>query len=183
MATRISTAVDTALVTWITSVVPALVGKVGWDKASSQDSRAADKPALPYAVLNIIAGPTNQTGADFKKVAAQDDYKMTIVKAFTLSITYISNSDFLSVMADLEASLENPINQEQLRTDAGLGILEHFPVIDVSEPLTTKFELRSKMDVRFNYLWQDESLSLGTFDTVTVNPTINGVARDPIVIP
>ena len=177
MAVRISTEIDTALVTWIKNVFsPDLDGKIIWDKASLQGARVADKPPLPYVSLNVISGPTSQTGADFKKAdpPVVGEYNMFIIKAFTLSIKYIDNEDFLAKIEELADSLENPIHQQQLRDDADLGVWEIFDTTDVSEQLTTKFQGTGQMDVRFSYAKKIPGVVLGQIDEVEIEPTIDG---------
>lgn len=181
MAVRISTAIDTALVTWIKTLFPTVNGKILWDKASMQGSRIADKPLLPYVVLNIIAGPHSHTRADITKASTGDDlWDSTIIKTFTLSITYISNDDYLARIDDLQDSLVNPLVLQQLRDDAGLGVWEIMSPNDVSEQLTTKFEGRGQLDVRFSFAKTDVDLPLGEIRQTIIDTEYDGVPGNQI---
>ncbi len=181
MAVRITTEIDTAIITWIKSVLPHTTA-VSWDKVSSQGSRAADKPALPYVSLNVISGPSIESGADLKKDAAVDQYTTSIIKVFTLSITYISNSDYLAGVSKLADSLKNPLVLQQLREDADLGVWDIRDALDVSEQLTTKYELRANMDVQFSYVSKTVGLELGEIHSTIIDPTYNGTPGKPITV-
>jgi len=183
MAITISTEVDTALVTWIKTVLPATLNKILWEKASGQGARIADEPSQPYVTLSILVGPANVDGADMTKTGAVGNYKLSIVKEITLSIKYISDEDYLDGMSKLASSLENPIHLAQLRDDADIGVMEIMPVNDISELEDTKFKLRSQMDVRMTYLWTDDEVAIGQFDTVVIDTEVNGEARNQITVP
>ncbi|MCK5318362.1 MAG: hypothetical protein KAJ55_10620 [Anaerolineales bacterium] len=142
---RLDEAKEEAIFDFIVAASGLAESQVIWDKQDIAGSRKAVKPALDYITMNISAGPSSQ-GAPELKYKELDTYEMPFRRAFTLTINVYSNLGWIS-LAHAIASAKDLESKRSILRLAGISILDHSDILDISELLDTKHEGRATVDL------------------------------------
>jgi len=148
-AYRLSEAKELAIYTWISTILSGLT--VIWDKPNRQ------RPALPYATLNISSGPRGEGSPDMR-YKEPDTFTHTIRKVFTLTVNIYAENAYLSYMESLINSLNLSTTQDALRA-AGLAIRSNSDPVDLSRLLDTQYEQRVSADFFLAYAGELDDVS------------------------
>jgi len=148
-AFRLSEAKELAVYTWVSTILPGLT--VIWDKPNRQ------RPALPYATLNISSGPRGEGSPDMR-YKEQDTFTHTIRKVITLTVNIYAENAYLSYMEELINSLNLSTTQGTLRA-AGLAVRSNADPVDLSRLLDTTYEQRVSTDFFLAYAGELDDVS------------------------
>lgn len=156
-------------------VVAASGETVIWDKPD------INRPAVPYATLNVSSGPRRTGAAEVRYGGVQDTFTFPMRKEITLTINSYADSGWLATLGNIIDALELPSKQLILR-NAGLAIIRSEDPIDISALLNDQHEGRGSVDIILGYCdsvndvpGEVESVgidqTIGTFES---NQTIGG---------
>ena len=120
-------------------------GQVIWDKQDVAGPRKAVKPSLDYITMNISAGPSS-LGVPELVYKELDTYERPFRRAFTLTVNVYSNLGWISLASKIADSKDLDSKRAILRL-AGISILNHGDILDISELLDTKHEGRATVDL------------------------------------
>jgi len=142
MAYRLNTAKETAIYTWISTILSGLT--IIWDKPNQP------RPTLPYATMNISQGSRSIGGAD-QVYKEEDTFTQIQRKVLTLTVNIYALNAYLAYMETLINSVALSSIQTILRV-AGFASWGHSDPVDVSQLLDTKFEPRVSADFFLSYV-------------------------------
>lgn len=135
----------------------------------------APRPTTPYVTLffqNLL-----QIGNDYIPKPTVDSGLVEQVgdREFTVQIqTY--GDDCFTRLENLRSSLQKTSVLDSLRAN-GIAFVQQFPIQDITELLSSRFENRAQMDILFRTA-QNYNDTLGTIATVEIDETIsNGVSE------
>ena len=141
MAYRLNESQETAIYTWISTILSGLT--IIWDKPNQP------RPALPYATMNISQG-SRSVGKPDQIWKETDTYTQLARKVMTLTVNIYALNAYLYYMETLINSLSLSSIQTILRV-AGMASWGHSDPVDVSQLLDTKFEPRVSVDFFLSY--------------------------------
>ena len=163
---RLSTAQEDTLHGWVQAMLPGLT--VIW---ADQDG---ERPELPFATLDIIAGPRS-TGPAEERWHADDQFAYPMRKRATLSIQ-VHAVNTLVLAAQVENALQLPTHQARWRV-GGFGVWGNEPARDITALMDTRHEPRAVIDVFI--AWADEAIDTpGEIRKVRTVGAADGVITD-----
>ena len=117
------------------------------------------RPILPYASINIIAGPVPD-GTPQKKYKTTNTFTYLFRSMITLSVQVFSNTNHLALLRKLINSLTLPSHRQLLRA-AGLSVYNDTSIspIDISALINTGIEKRGSIDITMAYADEVDDLS------------------------
>lgn len=144
---RYNSTIENAIYTWAANALSGSASVI-WDK------QGFDRPAIPYATLNII-DISDETGAagsgKIKLVSPAKTYKHTFSKTITVSCNIYAdnNENHMLLMEKLRNTLRFDSVKELLRK-SGVVFRTDYGSTDASILLDTDFEFRAQCDFVFS---------------------------------
>jgi hypothetical protein len=167
---RLPVTIEDPIVAWVAAIHPDAT--IVWAKEN------APRPAPPFVVLDIIAGPFS-VGPSEERYKQQDTFTYAVRKRATLNLQVFAD-DALVRAAAVEAAIELPSRQSILQA-AGIAVWGSEGVRDLTELLDTAFEPRAGLDLFLSWPAPVDDApgeirrvqATGTLDSTTIEADID----------
>jgi hypothetical protein len=166
---RLPIAIEDALVAWVQAVLP--------DATPIWANPDGQRPALPFVVLDVIAGPQSVGPAE-ERYTAEDTYTYGIRKRGTLNVQVFAEDALVRASA-----LEDAINlasRQSILQAAGIAVWGANGPRDITQLLDTAYEPRASLDLFISWPQPAED-SPGEIRRVQVAGQIEGITVDRII--